>query len=175
MARMIFSAAAMAGAIVLAAGVGQAEKPNPFPQRAERAERHEAFDDQARRDFIRGGHVNIGVVFGGRNRDNRRGPGDYPARYPDRGCGDCDYGRNDDDWYREEAKRQAEWEREEAKRYYEQQREADKRYYEHQRESEKRFREQEREAWKRQLENDREQTKALREADRERFKGWRDN
>lgn len=163
MARMIFSAAAMAGTMLLAAGVGQAEKPNPFPQRAEYGERHEALDDQARRDFIRGGDVNIGVVFGGRNRDNRRGPDDYPARYPDRGCGDCDYGRNDD-WYREEAKRRAEWDREEAKRYYEQQREA-----------EKRFREQEREAWKRQLENDREQTKALREADRDRFKGWRDN
>lgn len=162
MARMIFSAAAMAGTMLLAAGVSQAEKPNPFPQRAEYGERDEALDDQARRDFIRGGHVNIGVVFGGRNRDDRQGLEDHPAR----GCSDCDYGRNDD-WYRDEAKRQAEWNREEAKRYFEQQREADKRYHEHQREAGKRFREQERETWKRQRESEREHVKALREADRE--------
>lgn len=154
-----------------------AQGPGRFPREVERdrPERQgfhavqyydERVGDQHRRDFIRGGHVNIGVIFGGQN--DRRGsdsyPDGYPDRYPDRGCDDCGYGRSNDDWYREAAKRRAEWEREEAKRYYEQQREA-----------EKRFREQEREAWKRQRESEREHVKALREADRERFEAWRGN
>ena len=33
MARMIFSAAVMAGTMPLADGVGQAQRPNPFPRR----------------------------------------------------------------------------------------------------------------------------------------------
>ena len=158
---------------LIGAGLAQAEKPGPIFEHWEfdRPSARKYFGDEARNDFIRGGHVNVGIVFGpGRGRDAEPKSGRYPHHYPERRCDDCGYGSQDDEWRREEAKRQAEWEREESKRYYERQREADKRYYERLREDEKRFREQEREAYKRQAEYERELAKAAREADRERFK-----
>ena len=119
--------------------------------------------------------MNIGIVCGGRNRDDRRGSDGYPGRYPDRGCGDFDYDRGDDDRYREEAKRRAEWEREDAKRYCEQQSEADKRRYEQQYEAENRFSRAGARGVEAATRKRREHVKALGEADRERFEGWRGN
>ena len=174
------------GLALATTGWAQAEKPSPFLEKRgldQPPKERQEFVENARRDFIRGGHVNVGIVFGpgrSRDRDAPRGPDVYPDRHPERGCGECEYESHGDEWYREEAKRRAEWEREEAKRYYEHQREADKRYYEQQheakkrhhemrREERKRRREHEREAHKRQQEHEREFAKAAGEAERERF------
>lgn len=164
MTKTAFTVMAAMG-VALAPAWLRAEKPSPFSERDATVD--EAPHETQRRDFIRGGHVNVGIIFG-RGRDRGPGPGQYPDRHPDGPCYDCGYGRGDDDWRREEAKRRDEWTREEAKRSAEWRREADKRYFEDQREAEKRFQEQERETYKRRAEHEREMAKHERERFRER-------
>lgn len=169
MKHTIWSMAAVCGLALAAVGPADAERPSPF--RDERRYDDAADRDESRRDFIRGGHVNIGIIFGpGRGEAPYPDAGRHPDRYPDQGCYDCGDDRRDGEWRREEAKRRAEWDREEAKRYYEHQREADKRYAEQIREEDKRFWEQEREASKRHAELEREAWKRQAEFERERRK-----
>ena len=167
MTQSTWTATTVCALALVTAGFARAEKPSPLPSKGEVIEEFEQehrFGDDYRRDFIRGGHVNVGIIFG-RDRSRRRGPDayPYPDRYPSRGCVDCEYDSHQDDWYREESKRRAEWEREEAKRIAEHEREAAKRYYEQEREASKRYYEQERERDKRYYERRREDEKRFRE------------